>query len=387
MKDRSAVKKSEAIGNIVEKVKRINCIDVFRGLTIVLMLIMENPGNPEHVSPLLRHALWDGLTLADLGFPFFIFIAGAVIPIALNKRKDEGYSKIKIYTHILYRSVVIFLAGLFINGFPYFDFSTIRIAGPLQRIAIVYLIASILVLETNLLVESIVAVSILVLYFILIKSVNVPGFGQGILAPDGNLAQYVDLALLKGHMYTETWDPEGILGILPTISTILSGAIGGQILISEKYNKLKKTIYLLGIGIICMFMGNFISGWFPINKNFWSSSFVLYTSGVSFLLLGLFFLIIDVIGYISAFKPLIILGSSAFFIYIGFELVRRTLWLIPIENAVAGTSMPLYLWLCEHLFTPWAGSVNDSYYFSIAYTLLWVLIVRAYRGREYFARR
>lgn len=367
--------------------KRIKCIDVFRGLTIALMLIMENPGNPDHVSSQLRHAIWDGFTLADIAFPFFIFIAGVVIPIAIKKRRDAGDSKLELYIHILYRSTVIFLTGLFINGFPSFDLSTIRIPGPLQRIAVVYLIASILAMETNILIESIVALSTLILYFIIMKYVKVPGFGPGILAQDGNLAQYIDLQFLKGHMYTEAWDPEGIMGILPSVATILSGVIGGQILISDKESKSRKAIYLLVIGAACIIASSLFSNWFPINKNLWSSSYVFYTSGISFIVLGICFLITDVIGYSSVFKPFIILGSSALFIYVGFEIVRRTLWLIMIPDAASEVSIPLYLWICNHLITPWAGDVNDSYYFSIVYTLLWVVIVRAYRGRQYFANK
>lgn len=360
---------------------RINSIDIFRGITIVAMLIMENPGNPDHVSRQLVHAPWNGLTLADLGFPFFIFIAGASIPFSINRRRERGDKKLNIYAHIIYRSSAIFLAGLFINGFPDFNLSIIRISGPLQRLAVIYLIGSILVLETSILVEAITAILLLVVYYILMRFIQVPGHGAGILAQDGNLAQFVDLQVLKGHMYTPKWDPEGIMGAIPSISTILSGAICGRIISSKKYGRMIKILTLLSVGTAAICLGNYINQWFPINKNLWSSSFVLYTSGLAFVIMGALHLISDIVGYITVFKPFIILGKDPLFIYIGFELVRRTLWMLTMPDS-AGVNMPLYLWICNRIITPWAGNINDSYYFSIAYVLLWVLVVKYLRGKR-----
>ena len=357
---------------------RMKCIDAFRGLAIASMFIMENPGNPGHVSNQFRHAPWNGLTWADFGYPFFIFIAGAVLPHSIKKRQEKGYSKPQIYMYIIYRAVAIFLVGIFLNGFPNFNFSTIRIAGALQRIAVVYLVAGILVLETNALVQGIASIFILVFYSILLKYVNVPGYGSGILAQDGNLVQYVDMLLLKGHMYTTTWDPEGIISTIPAISTILFGVLSGQILFWDKISKAKKTTYLLIAGAVSITMGMMVSGNMPINKNLWSSSFVFYTGGWACIILGLCYLVIDIIGHDTLLKPFIILGGYPMIAYVGLELVRKTIWLIQIPDKVSSVSLPLYQFLCNHLVTPWAGSVNDSYYFSILYTLLWVLIIKIF---------
>lgn len=368
---------------VKDKLKgRISSIDIFRGLAIAMMLIMENPGNPAHVSPQLVHAPWNGLTFADLGFPFFIFIAGASLPVSIRKRRDRGDSKLSLYVHILYRGIVIFLAGLFLNGFPAFDFNSIRIPGPLQRIAILYIIAGIFVLETNMIIEAVTAAGILVVYYLMMKYINVPGAGAGILSKDGNLAQYIDIKLLSGHMYTPVWDPEGIVGTIPSISTILSGVICGQTISSTRYGRAGKMIGIITTGTLCMLIGNYTNQWFPINKNLWSSSFVLYTSGLAFIIIGILYFISDVKKYTAAFKPFIILGKDPFFIYIGFELVRRTLWVLTMPDPVSGTNIPLYLFICNRVVTPWAGNAYDSYYFSLIYTLLWVIIVRYMRGKK-----
>lgn len=376
--------KPEDIGKPLIKapLSRINSIDVFRGLIISLMLFCENPGNPQHVSAQFVHAPWNGITIADFGFPFFIFIAGASLPVSINKRKDRGASKLSIYIHILYRSMVIFLAGLFLNGFPAFDLSVIRIPGPLQRIAVVYLVAGVLILETNMLVEALTAVVLLVVYYLLVKYVNVPGHGAGILSQDGSLVQYIDMQLLKGHMYSTTWDPEGIMGTIPSISTILSGVIGGQVLISAKLKKPAKIICLLTAGAAGILLAGLFNNWFPVNKNLWSSTFVLYTSGAALIILSLLYLISDVGRYLTAFKPFLILGKDALFIYVGFELVRRTLWMLTMADPVSGANTPLYLWITNRIITPWAGNIYDSYYFSLLYILVWVIIIRYLRGKK-----
>lgn len=364
--------------------KRIKSVDVFRGLTIAMMLFVGSPENPSSVNSRIGHASWNGLNLADYVFPFFIFICGISIPLSLRRRMERGEPKLKILLHIIYRSAAIFLMGLFLNGFPGFNLATIRIPGVLQRIAVVYLIAGIIVLESNIIVEAAAAVFILILYYIIMKCVNVPGFGAGVLQVNGNLAQYVDIKMLKGHMYSSTFDPEGILGTVSSISTVLFGVLCGELLISQKLGKLewvKRVIILAGTGVIFMLAGNYISRWFPINKKLWSSSFVLYTSGAALLIIGVLYLILDVIKYTSAFTPLLILGSSPFFVYVGSELALETVWKINIEGPNKSI-VTLGKWLRINIITPWAGKY-DLYYFPIAYILLWILIVWIFRKNQY----
>jgi predicted acyltransferase len=131
----------------------------------------------------------------------------------------------------------------------------------------------------------------------------------------------------------------------------------------------------MAAGAVCAVLGLLLSKWFPVNKNLWSASFVLYTSGAAFMLLGISYLLIDIAGFIGVLKPFIALGSSAIFVYIVFELIARTLWLITIKDTASGLEIPLNLWLCSHIVTPWAGSIYDSLYFSLLYVLCWVILM------------
>jgi predicted acyltransferase len=216
------------------------------------------------------------------------------------------------------------------------------------------------------------------------KNVNVPGYGAGVLEPDGNLVQYIDLKYLIGHLYTAKFDPEGILSTIPAVSTIISGVLCGRLLISQKLGRfdwVKKVIILVAAGLICIYAGGYFSRWFPVNKNLWTSPFVLYTSGTALVVTGLLYLIMDKIGYTSVFRPFTILGGSPLFVYVGFELVSRTLWRITLPGP-GGAAIPLNEWLCSHIIRPWSGDVYDSYYFSIAYMLLWVLIVWIFKKKQ-----
>jgi Uncharacterized conserved protein len=363
---------------------RIKCIDAFRGLAIAIMIFVGNPENPSPINPKVGHALWNGLNLADLAFPFLIFVCGVSLPVSLRRKVERGVPKTKVYLHVISRSVIIFLTGLFLNGFPDFNLATIRIPGVLQRIAVVYLISGIIVLSGNIIAEAATAVSILVLYFILMKFVKVPGYGAGILQTDGNLVQYIDLKLLKGHLYTKTFDPEGILSTVSSISTILFGAICGELLISQKLGKsdwTKRVAVLIAAGVIFMLAGSFVSRWFPINKKLWSSSYVLYTSGIALLITGVLYLALDIIGYTTIFTPFLILGSNPFFVYIWSELAIKSVWLINVQEP-NNTVIPLSQWLRTRIITPWAGKY-DLYYFSILYVLLWALIAFIFKRNQY----
>ena len=370
---------------------RLTCIDAFRGMAVALMLLGDNPGNSDRIYPQLRHAQWNGITVADLAFPFFIIIMGMVVPYALNRRIAKGVSPLNIFAHILIRSVEIFVLGLFLNGFPLYDFSSIRILGVLQRIAITYLIVSIVTLiilytvKNKVIQASIqlgLAFIIIIVYYLLMKYVTVPGFGKGILEQNGNLVQYIDLQWLKGHLYKPNWDPEGILSTVPTIASGLFGAVTGQILIYTTNKKIYKFLSVFTFGIITLALAYFTNIWIPFNKNLWSSSFVLLTAGVCFLLVSVLYLLMDIVKYDTPFKPFVALGSSAIFVYLVSEIVRRTLWLIPIVDSITKKPLTLKLWLTNHYITPWAGNILDSAYFSIVYIILWIGITSIFNNKR-----
>lgn len=376
-------------GSISTKAKgeigRLKCIDVFRGIAVAIMLLSANPGNPLRVYPQLRHAEWDGFTGADLGFPFFMLIMGMVIPHAIDKRINEGKTKLSIFSHILVRSIVLFTIGVLLNGFPVFDISTIRIPGVLQRIAVAYLFAGIIELIVKsyikknylqLAVKSGLALGIIFIYSMLLISYSSPDYKT--------LVQTIDIYFLKGHLYTPDWDPEGILTTFSSIATALFGSIAGHILFNRDSKGFKKFMIILIFGIVAIILASITQTWFPYNKNLWSSSYVLITAGIAYVSIAMLFLVIDVGGYRTIFKPLMILGSNPIFVYIGFQIVCKTLWLIPIVNSTTGDSMNLNVWITTRFFNPWAGDQLDSFYFSVFYTFLWIkLLSGSYKNNSF----
>ncbi|SPF55915.1 putative membrane protein [Candidatus Desulfosporosinus infrequens] len=369
----------------ITQTNRIECIDAFRGIAIALMLIADNPGNPLRVYPQLRHAVWDGWTVADLGFPFFIIIMGMVIPNSIDKRINRGDNKLKILKHIIIRSIMLFFIGLFLNGFPLFDLSQIRIPGVLQRIAITYLFAGtidlIIKLYTkkkyfHILIEIGLAFFLILIYFVLIKFLQIPGYK--------NLVQYVDLFLFKGHLYTPDWDPEGLMSTIPAIASALAGAIIGHVFQLKSTFVRKFQIIFLG-GIVGIFLAVIADRWFPFNKNLWSSSFVLLTAGIAYILISIIYFFVDIINYKKVFKPLSILGSNPLFVYVVSEIIRKSLWLIPIYDVATGKFMDLDLWITSRFFTPWAGNILDSIYFSIFYTVVWIILLKEFIYRQKYA--
>lgn len=369
------------------EIGRLKCIDVFRGITVAFMLISGNPGNPLRVYPQLRHAEWDGFTGADLGFPFFMLIMGMVIPHAIDKRIKEGKSKLSIFNHILVRSIVLFSIGILLNGFPVFDLSTIRIPGVLQRIAIAYLFTGIIELIVKsyikknyiqLAVKSGFALSIIFIYSMLLISYSLPDYK--------NLVQDIDLYFLKGHLYSPDWDPEGILTTFSSIATAIFGAIAGHILFDRDNNVTKKFLIIFVFGVVAIVVASITQKYFPYNKNLWSSSYVLITAGIAYVTIAMLFLVIDVAGFKTIFKPLMILGSNPIFVYIGFQIVCKTLWVIPIVNSITGDSTSLNVWITTRFINPWAGDQLDSFYFSLFYTFLWIkMLSGSYKKKNFYA--
>lgn len=372
---------------------RFECIDIFRGLTIAVMLMANNPGNPATIPPQLKHASWNGVTIADLVFPFFIFIMGVVVPISINNRLEKGTSRATIIVHIFSRSSLIFLLGLVLNGFPFFDLTITRIPGVLQRIAVVYLVSALIYLLLRSIFKKevfqisaqlLTSILLLILYYILLKYINVPGYGRGVMELQGNLVQYIDLKFLQGHLYKPNWDPEGILSTIPALSSGIIGVIVGMILLRPNSRLIKMTIFVSS-GVLLLFSAGLFNSFFPYNKNLWSSSFVLLTSGLGILLLAFFYLIIDILKSGRLLIPFKVIGDSAIFIYFTSELIGRSLWLIPVHDSISGKTMTFKIWLSERLISPWAHDL-DSLYFSVSYVIFWMVIMGFLHHRKIYIR-
>lgn len=359
-----------------KKSDRLLSLDVFRGITIAGMILVNNPGDWGNIYPPLKHAEWNGCTPTDYIFPFFLFIVGVAITFSLSKRKEEGTDQKKLIYQIIKRSLILFLLGLIMAGFPYFDLSTIRIPGVLQRIAVVYLISAILFLKTNIRTQGILFVTLLIVYWILMTFIPVPSIGYANLEPTTNLAAYFDNLLLNGHLWkvTKVWDPEGILSTLPAISTTLSGIFLGYWLKKKEIDDNEKTVWIFAAGIILLLLGIFWDPFFPINKSLWTSSYVLYTSGLALLFFAMCYWFIDIKKIKWWIKPFEVYGMNAITVFFLSGLLAKTMGIIKLSNA-DGTEISLKGFLYQTYFTPYFSPINASLFWALIYVLFWLGIM------------
>lgn len=373
--------------------ERLLSLDVFRGITIMGMILVNNPGTWSAIYPQLRHAEWHGCTFTDLIFPFFLFIVGVAISYSLTKRKAQGGSMKSLYLNIFRRAVILFLLGMILAGFPFglildhqFSWATIRIPGVLQRIAIVYLVASILFLTTNTKAQYWITGAILIGYTALMSLVAVPGVGYANYEPTTNLAAYLDQLLLGSHLWSasKVWDPEGILSTLPAIASAMLGIFTGNLLRSDKDSK-EKTVLLYVWGSALMLAGWIWSFWFPLNKNIWTSSYVLYTGGLALFFLAFCYWFIDIKKVTWWIKPFHVYGMNAITVFFLSGIVGRLLYLIKWETA-EGTIITLKGYLFDTFFLSWLSPINASLGFAIVYIVIWLGLMWILYAKKIFIK-
>jgi predicted acyltransferase len=369
---------------------RLISLDVFRGLTIAAMILVNNPGSWSHVYSPLRHAEWHGWTPTDLVFPFFLFIVGVAISFSLGRRVDRGEARAQLYRKIFTRSLLIFAIGLFLNGFPSFDLGTIRFLGVLQRIALVYFFAALVVVNLEAKRQAIVAGVLLLGYWALMALVPVPGHGFGDLTVAGNVAAYFDRFFLTGHMWTETWDPEGLLSTIPAIATALLGALVGSFLRSGREKaEIAAWMFLWGwMGILAGLIWNPL---FPINKALWTSSYVLFSAGAALSCLAVCYWLIDVKGWRKWAMPAVMMGMNPLAIFTLSALFVKVIVRVrvPVEMVEMGEmvdTVSLYSWIYSRLFVPWAGAVNGSLAFALTNVALWLVLSAFLFHRKIFIK-
>ena len=365
---------------------RLMSLDVFRGATIAAMLLVNDPGTWSAVYPPLLHAPWHGWTFTDTIFPFFLWITGMALTLSTAKRIDRGADRRDLLLHALRRSAIIFAIGLFLAGFPYFRFATIRIPGVLQRIAVCYLIATVIYLTTSIRGQIRWTGSLLVVYWLLMKLYPVPGYGAGILEKDGNFAQYIDGLLLSGHMWSSsrTWDPEGIVSTLPAIATTLFGILTGHLLRARKIQE-EKTAWMFVMGNAMLFFGAVMSIWLPINKSLWTSSYAVLMSGLAANVFAFCYWIIDVKGYRKWAIPFRIYGMNAIFIFALSGLLAKSAILIKVTGT-DGSRQSLWSYIFVHVFAPLASPVNASLMFALAYVLLFFGLAYVMYRKRWFIK-
>ncbi|HMV44487.1 MAG TPA: DUF5009 domain-containing protein [Leptospiraceae bacterium] len=362
-------------------------LDVFRGITIFSMIIVNNPGNWGSIYAPLKHARWHGFGGADWIFPFFLFISGFAIPISFSKSLTSGKSRLALFIKILRRSLILFLLGIFLNGFPEFNFSTIRIPGVLQRIALVYLFSASLYLFLNRKILLYLASFLLILHYFLITQIPNPDLGEASLEMGKNLAGWIDLKLMPNHLwvFTKTWDPEGILGTIPAISSALFGIYHGTIFFDKK--SFSESEYYLGIfsGLLLISLSFLWDIKFPINKNLWTGSFVLLNTGLALLFIHLLYDWIEAKQTKSWYKPFEILGVNAIGAFFLSSLFSKILN-IPFLTQVNGKQVGLKVFLYSELFSKNFSSYNASLLWAICYTLIWILFFLILYKRKIFIR-
>ncbi len=397
--------------------KRLLSIDIFRGLTVILMTIVNNPGDWGHIYAPLEHAEWHGYTLTDLVFPSFLFIVG--ISTVLSKPSEDQllkifkralrifllglslsfFSKIKAgdYTLVLRLlamalatvaflgdyplrrqfwvavAAFVLLIGLCFSGLT--DFEHVRIPGVLQRIAVVYLLVSLLHAYTSLRVQIGIFIGSLVGYWALMHFVEVPGIGAANLEVNRNLAAWLDNYLLDGQLWatSRTWDPEGILSTLPAVATGLAGLFAGRYLQSSP-----KASVLAAAGAIALAAGTVWGWYFPINKALWTSSYVLVAAGWDLLLLGV--LQATVHSAIIAdryWKPVLIFGMNPMLVFFFSGIIPRVLGMIKIGDE--GLTSWIYSQGIEPLFVE---KINASLAGALIYVLIWAVILFFFDARK-----
>ena len=365
---------------------RLISLDAFRGLTIMLMILVNNPGSWSNIYAPLKHADWHGCTPTDLVFPFFLFIVGVAIPLSLAKRKAAEESKGPLVVHIIRRSLILFALGLLLSGFGHFfkmgpDYgvaeilNSIRIPGVLQRIAVCYLVTSILFLYCRTFTLGIVVAVCLIGYWALMTYVPVPGYGPGMIdGKDTHLAAYLDRTILgTNHLWSQakTWDPEGILSTVPAIATTLFGVFTG-LWLKRSMSNFQRFFGVLVAGVLLTAIGWYCGKYFPINKPIWTSSYAVFTAGLALLVLGICVMLFDLMKLQRLALPLRVYGVNALTVFVLSGLLGRLI----IEIKVGGDkSMALKTWIYQNLFQSWLSDKDASLAYAITWVLCWFVVL------------
>ncbi len=358
---------------------RVESLDALRGFDMFWIIggselfigLARGTGNPilNALIPQLEHVPWQGFHFLDLIMPLFLFIVGVAMPFSFRKRLGRGDSKKKLFSHVLKRVAVLFLLGMMTQGnlFAYSWEKLNIFIGTLPAIGAGYLVASILILTMDLRRQIATVCSLLLIYWAVMTLIPVPGIGAGVLTPTGNLGFWLDHTIMRGFLpahrtYTQ------LLNIMTFGSTVTLGVFAGRILQSSMTGN-RKTLVLLGMGASLVAVGLVWNIWFPIIKHIWSSSFVLFAGGLSYLLLALFYYIIDVRGYHSWAFGFKIIGMNAIAVYMATQLYDfRGIGNIFVKSLADRTGE--WYFLIEHL---------------AAFAVVWLILYWMYREKTFIS--
>ena len=275
------------------------------------------------ISEELTHPAWNGFHFYDLIFPLFLFMAGVATPYSSGRELEKGKSKKQVMLRVIKRGLLLVLLGIIANnGFVIKPFAEIRFASVLGRIGLAYMFATIIYLYAGIRAQVAWFVGILVGYWLLLRFTSAPGFPPGDLTMEGNFASYIDRHIVPGKLYLGIHDPEGIVSLIPAIATGLLGILTGDFLRFGKMSGSKKSLYMLVVGFVFLALAHLWDLVFPINKNLWTSSFVLNTGGYSLILLSIFHYIIDVKGYKQWAFFFRVIGMNSILIYLSGHFIN-----------------------------------------------------------------
>ena len=364
-----------------EATPRIVTLDVFRGLTLAAMILVNNPGDWQHVYWPLAHAEWNGWTLADLVFPFFLFIVGVAIPLALGDAKSRSRSSASPLARIVRRSAILFGLGLLLNAFAGFEsLAMLRIPGVLPRIGLCYLAASLVYLYAGPRAQAAVLVALLAGYWVLLVDVPVSGRLPGVLDPERNLVAAFDRRVLgEGHLFHHTWDPEGLLSTFPAIATTLGGVLAGNWLRSRRPASLGAGGFVAAGGVAAA-AGTLMALWLPINKSLWTSSYVVFTTGLALVLFGAVYWLVDVRGVRRPLTPFVVFGVNSIAVYVLSTAVAELF-----DQPLVG-SENLRASICRVMLGVVGSPEAASLGYAAAYVLAWLAVMSVLYRRKIFIK-
>jgi len=363
---------------------RLISLDAFRGFTITLMILVNNPGSWSYVIPPLGHAEWHGCTPTDLVFPFFLFIMGTAMAFSFSRRLENLESKWPLYRQIIKRSFILIFFGIFMAFYLKWDVTTLRIPGVLQRIGLCYLFASLIIINFRKREQIIWTIGLLLGYWLIMTLIPFSSRGGDDWVLGSNFAQYIDNIIIPGHMWLPNFDPEGLISTIPAIAQVLLGYFTGLWLRSAREH-LQKTNYMFISGSSLIVLALIWEFWMPINKQLWTSSYVIYTTGIALHFLAISYWLIDIKGYTKFTKPFLIYGSNAILAYFASSMVAKTLymWKFTIDDS---TIISVKGFIFESILQPIAGNWIGSLLFPIIYILLWLAVLTWFYKKKIFIK-
>jgi predicted acyltransferase len=368
--------------------ERLMCLDIYRGLMVAAMIVVDNPGSDDKAYWAIKHAEWNGWTPADFIFPSFLFLVGVSIVLSFSSRLRRGESRRQILLHAFKRSLVLIAVGLFVNASPFIglDVHTWRFEGVTQRIALCYFVAAILVLWSGFRGQVIAIIVCLVGYSALLRFAPVPGLGVPgrdipFMDPDKNIAAWLDRKLFMGHLFDGTRDPEGLISSIPAIGTTLIGVITGHWLTSSR-TRGTLAVRMLLFGVLGLAAGEIWNVWFPINKHLWTSSFVLFTDGFALVFLAFLYWILEIKKWRGAWTmPILVFGMNAIAGFVADSFVYGPGYSFTVK-AANGTAVAWHDAAQAYLESIGASPANASLIYSAAAVLFcWLLLWPLWRKR------